>query len=91
MFRRLFRKTAPDPKVKITAGAHYGDTRVFIEGVDVSERLLAKPFEIHFADGDDNPVTYIVIGLPVSELDIELPDAVINAIAISDEMTGEVA
>lgn len=90
--RNPFRKPAPprtDAKVKITAGSGLGHIKVLIDGVDMSDHLLSRPFKIHFANEDD-PETYLVIGLPVSELDIEMTDAAIHAIAC-DEITGEVA
>lgn len=77
-----------DVRIKVD-GPSPGNTRVYFDGIDVTMLLLAKPFEVHLGD-DESPDPYLVIGLPVGELDLEMTDAALHAIAIH-EKTGEVA
>lgn len=80
----------PTVNVKIkVAGPGLGNIAVFFDGVEVTNLLMAEPFEVRFAkDGMEDP--YLVVGLPIGELDLEMNDAIVQAVGI-DERTFEVA
>lgn len=77
-----------DVKIKVE-GPGLGNTRVFFDGIEVTGLLMAEPFEVRFAT-DDSQDPYLVVGLPIGELDLDIPNAAVQAIAV-DEQTGEVA
>jgi hypothetical protein len=77
-----------DVKIKVD-GQGIGNTRVYFDGVEVSELLMLEPFGIHFANVD-HPETYMIVGLPIGELEVEMTDAALNLVGV-DERTGEVA
>jgi hypothetical protein len=77
-----------DVKIKVN-GVGIGNTEVYFDGVDVTQLLMAEPFEVRFAtDGNEEPM--LVVGLPIGELELDMTGAALNLIGI-DYKTGEVA
>lgn len=72
--------------VQITAGP--GETKLLVDGVDITESVLAEGFGIDFSKVPAGPVV-VSMKLRTDRLDLDLPDSIIDALAGDRSTTSE--
>ena len=65
-----------------------GKAQLILNGVDISFDLMVSPFVIDFGDPSEGRKPSVVVGIACDSLDIDVPAAVLDALAV-DDRTGE--
>lgn len=69
--------------VKITAPSPTrGKAQITVDGVDITHSVMMEPFEIKIGNHNEGVRTTVVLALACDPLELDLPDATLDAVVV---------